>query len=149
MQGVILQGTFSFSLPTHIVLKILLWGVHRYYLFHLFKLIEFIFHSSSMHRCYGAEVYYWLCIDVIVPLCSFGVYHYPFSLHAQMLWCKGLITGSAQMFCVVSLHLVLSSWMVNKTLYQMCGRLYLPIILLSVGLLTLMYMASLMALATF
>ena len=67
-----------------------------------------------MHRCSGAEVYYWLCTDIIVPLCSCDVYHFPFSLHTQMLWCRGLITGRAQMFCAVSVHLVLSSWMVNN-----------------------------------
>ena len=44
-------------------------------------------------------------------------------------------------------YLVFSSGMANRTLFQMCGRLYLPMYLLRVGLLTLMYMASLMALA--
>ena len=44
-------------------------------------------------------------------------------------------------------YLVFSSGMANRTLFQMCGRLYLPMFLLRVGLLTLMYMASLMALA--
>ena len=43
--------------------------------------------------------------------------------------------------------LVLSSWMENRILSQMCGRLCLPIFLLRVGLLTLIYMAYLLALA--
>ena len=37
--------------------------------------------------------------------------------------------------------------MANRSLFQMCGRLYLPIFLLRAGLLTLIYIASLMALA--
>ena len=42
-----------------------------------------------------------------------------------------------------------SSEMENRSLPQMCGRLYLPIFLLRVGLLTLIYIASFMALAIF
>ena len=37
---------------------------------------------------------------------------------------------------------VFSSRMANRTLFQMCGRLYLPMFLLRVGSFTLMYMAS-------
>ena len=44
-------------------------------------------------------------------------------------------------------YLVFSSGMANRTLFQMCGRLYLPMFLFRVGLLPLMYMACLMALA--
>ena len=39
-------------------------------------------------------------------------------------------------------YFVFSSEMENRTLSQMCGRLYLPMFLLRVGLLTLMYIAS-------
>ena len=37
----------------------------------------------------------------------------------------------------------------NAILFQRCGRLYFPIFLFKVGLFTLMYMASLIALAIF
>ena len=43
--------------------------------------------------------------------------------------------------------LVLSSGMENGTLSQMCDRMYLPIFLFGVGLLTVIYMASLITLA--
>ena len=52
-------------------------------------------------------------------------------------------------YCADCDYLVFSSGMANRTLFQMCGRLYLPMFLLRVGLLTLMYMASLMALSIF
>ena len=52
-------------------------------------------------------------------------------------------------YCANYTYLVFSSGMANGTLFQMCGRLYLPMFLLRVGLLTLMYMASLMVLAIF
>ena len=44
-------------------------------------------------------------------------------------------------------YLVFSSGLANRTLFQMCGRLYLPMFLLLVGLFTLIHLASLMALA--
>ena len=46
-------------------------------------------------------------------------------------------------------YLVFSSGMANRTLFQMCGRLYLSMFLLRVGMLILMYTPSLMALAIF
>ena len=55
----------------------------------------------------------------------------------------------AQLLLCSCIYLVFSSRMVNKTLFQMCGRLYLPMFLFRVGSLTLIYMASLMALAVF
>ena len=45
------------------------------------------------------------------------------------------------------IYFIFNSGMVNNILSQMCGRLYFPIFLLRVGLFTLMYMDSLMALA--
>ena len=47
------------------------------------------------------------------------------------------------------IYFVFSSETEKRTFFQMCGRLYLPIFLLRVGLLTLMYIASFMALAIF
>ena len=47
------------------------------------------------------------------------------------------------------IYFVSSSEMENRTLSQMCGRLYLPIFLLRVGLVTLMYIASFITLAIF
>ena len=48
----------------------------------------------------------------------------------------------------VSSYFIFSSGMLNSMLSQMCGRLYFPIFLLSVGLFTLMYIDSLIVLAT-
>ena len=48
---------------------------------------------------------------------------------------------------VVIYLFISSSRMECKTLSQRCGRLYFPIFLFRVGLFTLMYMASLIALA--
>ena len=48
---------------------------------------------------------------------------------------------------VVSQFFSLSSGIVNKILSHMCGRLYFPMILFRVGLLTLINMASWMVLA--
>ena len=72
---------------------------------------------------------------------------------AQLFQCRG------QLFLVNFLrhkcygadvfYFVFSSEMENRTLSQMCGRLYLPIFLLRVRLSTLMYIASFMALAIF
>ena len=45
------------------------------------------------------------------------------------------------------IYFVFSSEMENRTLSQMCGRLYLPIFLFRIGLWTLIYIASFMALA--
>ena len=45
------------------------------------------------------------------------------------------------------IYFVYSSEIENRTLSQMCGRLYLPIFLVRVRLLTLIYIASFMALA--
>ena len=45
-------------------------------------------------------------------------------------------------------YFIFSSGRLNRMLSQMCGRLYFPIFLLSVGLFTLMYIDSLMVLAT-
>ena len=46
-----------------------------------------------------------------------------------------------------NVYLIFSSGMLNSILSQMCGRLYFPIFLLSVGLFTLMYIDSLIVLA--
>ena len=45
-------------------------------------------------------------------------------------------------------YYIFSSGRLNRMLSQICGRLYFPIFLLSVGLFTLMYIDSLMVLAT-
>ena len=49
-------------------------------------------------------------------------------------------------WCWGHFYFVFSSEMENRTLSQMCGRLYLPIFLLRIGLLTLMYIFSFMTL---
>ena len=55
----------------------------------------------------------------------------------------------AHVIVIKCTYLVFSSGMANRTLFQMYGRLYLSMFLLRVRLLTLIYMASLMALAIF
>ena len=49
-------------------------------------------------------------------------------------------------FFFVDHYFIFSSGMLNSTLSQMCGRLYFPIFLLSVGLFTLIYIDSLIVL---
>ena len=77
-------------------------------------------------------------IDVIMPI-SCNV------LLAQMLLC--IIYGQDVIepffFVLLSHYFIFSSGMLNNMLSQMCGRLYFPIFLLSVGLFTLMYIDSL------
>ena len=51
------------------------------------------------------------------------------------------------LLCCKYYLLILSSGVVNKTLSQMCGRLYFPTFLFMMGLFTLIYIASLMVLA--
>ena len=73
------------------------------------------------------------------------------SLKALMLLCRGNLSDADVIVYIVVinlywhrcygaevLYLVFSSGMENRTLSQICGRLYLPMFLLRVGLLTLM-----------
>ena len=50
--------------------------------------------------------------------------------------------------CLITSYFIFSSGRLNRMLSQMCGRLYFPIFLLSVGLFTLMYIDSLIVQAT-
>ena len=72
------------------------------------------------HRCYDAEVY--LPVNLT---------------KAQILLCWSVLIWFLALACQ------------TETLFQMCGRLYLPLFLLRVGFLSLTYMASFMALAIF
>ena len=69
---------------------------------------------------------------------------------AELLWCWGqLFVGNLMKHrcCGAEvIYFVFSSEMENRTLSQMCGRLYLAIFLFRVGLLTLIYISSFMAL---
>ena len=71
-------------------------------------------------------------------------------LLAQMLLCivcgQGVIEPIFNYF-FLNYYFIFSSGMLNNILSQMCGRLYFPIFLLSVGLFTLMYIDSLIVLA--
>ena len=87
-----------------------------------------------------------LCIvygtDVIMPIsCNI--------LLARMLLC--IIYGQDVIepifFILLSHYFIFSSGMLNNILSQMCGRLYFPIFLLSVGLFTLICIDSLIVLA--
>ena len=71
---------------------------------------------------------------VIMPI-SYNV------LLAQMLLC--IIYGHF----IFDHYFIFSSGMLNNILSQMCGRLYFPIFLLSVGLFSLIYIDSLIVLA--
>ena len=72
---------------------------------------------------------------------------------AQMFQCRGqlLLVNLLGHRCYGAevIYFVFSSDMENRTLSQIFGRLYLPIFLLRVGLLTLMYIAYFMALVIF
>ena len=57
-----------------------------------------------------------------------------------------LLSQSSTIF-FLNYYFIFSSGMLNNILSQMCGRLYFPIFLLSVGLFTLMYIDSLIVLA--
>ena len=100
-----------------------------------------IFVNPLKHRCYSAD------------RCYSGVKVWgPFSFSLQstdVMVQRSLLLVVHRCYCVDYTDLVFSSGMANRTLFQMCGRLYLSMFLLRVGLLTLMYMASLMALAIF
>ena len=73
-----------------------------------------------------------------------------FIKYALRLLCNIYLYGTdviGQMFLDLYLHrcygaevyyLIFSSWVANRTLSQICGRLYMPKFLLRVGLLTLM-----------
>ena len=62
--------------------------------------------------------------------------------------CKHRCYGTEVFYVLLFIYLLgLNSAIENRTLSQLCGRLYLPIFLFRVGLLTLIYMASLIALA--
>ena len=65
-------------------------------------------------------------------------------LLAQMLIC--LICGQ-DVVRPILFYFIFSSGMLNSKLSQICGRLYFPIFLLSVGLFTLIYIDSLIVLA--
>ena len=104
------------------------------------------------HRCYHA---YFGCTDVICNLIAQMLLSIvsgtdvlmPVSyniLLAQMLMC--LICGQDVIKPIFN-YFIFSSRMLNNKLSQMCGRLYFPIFLLSVGLFTLIYIDSLIVLA--
>ena len=80
----------------------------------------------------------YLCIWHFYDLSLFYSYSYFVGNHMRHRCCGAEV-----------IYFVFSSEMENRTLSQMCGRLYLPIFLLRVGLLTLMYTVSFMALAIF
>ena len=71
-------------------------------------------------------------------------------LLAQMLLCivcgQDVIEPIFNNF-LLNYYFIFSSGMLNNILSQMCGRLYFPIFLFSVGLFTLMYIDSLIVLA--
>ena len=67
---------------------------------------------------------------------------------AEVNYCR-YTSWSTHVIVLRYFYLAFSSEIENRTSSQMCGRLYLPMFLLRVGLLTLMYIASFMALAIF
>ena len=87
-----------------------------------------------------------LCIvygtDVIMPISCNILLHW---CYCALFMAKMLL--SHFFFILLSHYFIFSSGMLNNILSQMCGRLYFPIFLLSVGLFTLMYIDSLIVLA--
>ena len=105
-------------------------------------------------RCYCTNGYIWLhrcymqsyCPDVIEHCVRHRCCHACFydMLLTQMLMC--LICGQDVIEPICN-YFIFSSGMLNNKLSQICGRLYFPIFLLSVGLFTLIYIDSLIVLA--
>ena len=90
---------------------------------------------------------YWSCCILFVTFNSYFMTSWDmFQCRGQLLLLKLMMHRSCGAEVI---YFVFSSDMENRTLSQMCGKLYLPIYLLRVGLVTLMYIASFMALATF
>ena len=113
---------------------------YRWHLFILFDVIVFLFyfilnsHEAQMFQCRGQL----LLLNLLM--------HRSFGGRGQLL----LVNILRHRCCRAEVfYFVFSSEMENRTLSQICGRLYLTMFLLRVGLLTLMYTASFMALATF
>ena len=96
----------------------------------------------SLHTDVIVQVIIGEPLKALMLLCR-GIYL------TQMLLCRFAVVNLLKHWCYGAevLYLVFSSGMENGTLSQICDRLYLPIFLLRVGLVTLMYMASLMVLA--
>ena len=74
------------------------------------------------------------------------VFYFMKPLEAQMFQCRDqlLLVNLLRHRCCGAevIYFVFSSEMENRTLSQMCGRLYLPVFLLRAELLTLMYITS-------
>ena len=89
-----------------------------------------------LHWCYCA-MWWYLVLRVLEPeILAYDVVM-PFGF--KMLWIHWIL--------FVSHFFSFSSGIVNSILSHICGRLYFPMFLFRVGLLTLMSMASLMVLA--
>ena len=102
-------------------------------------------------------VHYVGCIDVYCALymaqmllCPFCVTYYCTGVIVHYLWPRcywAIFFLFFFLFILLSNYFIFSSGMLNNILSLMCGRLYFPIFLLSVGLFTLMYIDSLIVLA--
>ena len=95
-----------------------------------------------LHRCYMQ----FYCPDAIEHCVRHRCSHACFllSVSGTMLMC--LICGQ-DVVRPIFFYFIFSSGMLNSKLSQMCGRLYFPIFLLSVGLFILIYIDSLIVLA--
>ena len=76
--------------------------------------------------------------------CLFHIIYCYHRCYCALFVARMLLSQSSTFF---NYYFIFSSGMLNNILSQMCGRLYFPIFLLSVGLFTLMYIDSLIVLA--
>ena len=101
-----------------------------------------------VHKCYGARHYDSCCTDVTVQ--NQCLFTFSSVILPPVHWCCG--AGLYDSYCTdvtVQNHywFIFSSGMDCNNPSHRCGRLYFPIFLFNVGLFTLMYMASFIALA--
>ena len=91
--------------------------------------------SLMLHWCYCA-MWWYLVLRVLEP----EIWHMMWLCHLDSRCCESIGYFVSHFFSF-------SSGIVNSILSHICGRLYFPMFLFRVGLLTLMNMASLMVLA--
>ena len=96
------------------------------------------------HRCYCAlwMAQMLLCPFHVIYYCTGVIVHYLWPRCYWAIFCFFFFFCFYFLFILLSHYFIFSSGILNNILSQMCGRLYFPIFLLSVGLFTLMYIDS-------
>ena len=119
----------------------MLFTSYRWYLFILYDVIVFLFCFILLQTSWGTDV----SVQGQILLLNL-LRHRCFCAEVNYCWWT---SWGTDVIVLRYFYLDFSSEMEDRTLSQMCGRLYLPKFLLRVGLLTLMYIASFIALAIF